>query len=377
MNFSGGGFEVDVAIMGAGLSGLACAITLEKHGVTPTVFEARRKVGDRFVNGEALLSIFTRPVHDCIASLSEDYGIFLKPTSHIQKMEIYSKREKALIEGKLGFTNIRGREADSFESQLERQLRTKIQFNSEKSYEQLAKEYTHVVLATGDGSYAKKNRNYREDLTVSIKGVTVEGSFDPFSVSAWLDYDLAPYGYSYLIPFSEKEAGVALSISNIPQNAHVDINRLWDSFYQKLQEDMKQELRVTDEYQITNYVTGICETPRIGNTFYVGNCFGTMMPFMGFGQYPSILSGIYAAYDLCGIGKYEELMEPLRKSYDDSLVLRRAMEQLTNDGLDRIIHRLDGFLGEKIMEMKFISPLKLASHLLLPYIKLTNGVSKS
>ena len=26
---------MDIAIMGAGLSGLACAITLEKHGITP------------------------------------------------------------------------------------------------------------------------------------------------------------------------------------------------------------------------------------------------------------------------------------------------------------------------------------------------------
>ncbi len=32
---------MNVAIMGAGLSGLACAITLEKMGVTPTIFEKR------------------------------------------------------------------------------------------------------------------------------------------------------------------------------------------------------------------------------------------------------------------------------------------------------------------------------------------------
>jgi flavin-dependent dehydrogenase len=377
MNHSGGGFKVDVAIMGAGLSGLACAITLEKNGLTPTIFEKRGKVGDRFVNGEVLLSIFTRPVHDCIASLSEDYGIFLKPTSPIQKLEIYSKHEKAVIEGRLGFTNIRGREADSFESQLERQVKSDIHFHSGKSYEQLANEYTHVVMATGDGAYAKKNRNFREDLAVSIRGATVEGEFDHFTVMAWLDYDLAPYGYCYLIPFSEKEASISIAIPDIPQNADVDINRLWDSFYLKVQSQLQQNLPITDEFQITNYVMGVCETPRIGNTFYVGNCFGAMMPFMGFGQYASIVSGVYAAYDLCGLGKYEELMEPLRKSYDDALVLRRAMEHFTNDGLDRIILGLNGFIGEKIFEMKAINPLKLAGHLLKPYIKLTNGGSKT
>lgn len=56
-------------------------------------------MGDRFVNGEVLLSIFTRPVHDCIASLSEEYGIYLKPTSNNQRMELFSKHEKAIIEG--------------------------------------------------------------------------------------------------------------------------------------------------------------------------------------------------------------------------------------------------------------------------------------
>jgi hypothetical protein len=42
-------------------------------------------------------------------------------------------------------------------------------------------------------SYAKKTRNFREDLTVSIKGATVEGTFDLYEVKAWLNYDLIPY----------------------------------------------------------------------------------------------------------------------------------------------------------------------------------------
>jgi flavin-dependent dehydrogenase len=49
---------MNIAIMGAGLSGLACAITLEKHGITPEIYESRSRVGDRFVNWEVLLSIF-------------------------------------------------------------------------------------------------------------------------------------------------------------------------------------------------------------------------------------------------------------------------------------------------------------------------------
>lgn len=362
---------MDVAIMGAGLSGLACAITLEKNGITPTIYEKRSKVGDRFVNGEILLSILSRPVQDCLESLSEDYGIYLKPTSPIHKLELFSKNERAVIEGQLGYTNIRGREQHSFESQLEEQTKATIHFNSDKTYEQLLSSYSHVILATGDGKDAKRTRNYREDFTVSIKGATVEGVFDQYSVAAWLNYDIAPFGYCYLIPYSEKEANISLAIPDLPENRDIQINNLWDKFYDLARSQLNQDLPITDQFQITNYSIGICQSARIGNTFYVGNCFGTVMPFLGFGQYASILSGIYAAYDICGLGKYEELMMPLRQSYGDSLVLRRAMEKLSNKGLDRIVHSLQGTIGNKLFQTNLINPLRVASFLLRPYIKLT------
>lgn len=356
--------------MGAGLSGLACAITLEKNGINPTIFEKRSKVGDRFVNGEVILSIFDKPVHDNIEKLSEEYGIYLKPTSNIQKMELISKNEKAVIEGDLGFANVRGREQDSFESQLEQQTQSTIHYNSEETYEELLSHYSHVVVATGDGDYAKMTRNFREDLTVTIRGATIEGSFDRYVVKAWLDYDIAPFGYCYFIPYSDHEANISLAIPDLPENADINLDRLWDLFYEKVRSEFEQDIRITDQFQITHYPIGICQTARIGNTFYVGNCFGTTMPFMGFGQYASILSGVFAAYDLCGLGKYEELMKPLRESYEDSLVLRRTMEQLSNKGLDRIIHSLQGYWGEKLFQTNTINPLKVASFLLRPYIKM-------
>ncbi|MCM3672070.1 NAD(P)/FAD-dependent oxidoreductase [Mesobacillus maritimus] len=366
---------MEVAIMGAGLSGLACAITLEKNGITPTIFEKRSKVGDRFVNGEALLDIFTRPVQDCIASLSNDYGIYLKPTSAIQRMELFSKNEHAVIEGHLGFTNIRGRNHDSFESQLEQQTEAIIHYNSEKTYEQLLSEYTHVVMSTGDGAYAKKTNNFREDLSVSIKGATVEGSFDKNTVMAWIDYDISPFGYCFLIPYSEKEANISIAIPELAENADVEISDRWDTFYSMVQSQLKQKLPITDQFQITRYLMGICNLARIGNTFYVGNNFGTMMPFMGFGQYASIVSGVYAAYDLCGLGSYEELTKPLRQSYEDSLVLRRAMEQISNEGLDLVIRSLNGYWGGKLFLTKAINPIRVASYLLRPYIKMKKGVT--
>jgi flavin-dependent dehydrogenase len=366
-----------IAIMGAGLSGLACAITLEKHGIEPAIFEKRSRAGDRFVNGEVLLSMLVHPVRDCIASLSDKYGVYLQPTAPIQKLAIHSQHETAVMEGPLGFINIRGRQEESFEAQLERQVQSKISFDSDLTYEDLVKEYTHVILATGDADHAKRNRNFREDLTVSISGATVEGRFDRFEVQTWLDYAIAPYGYGYLIPYSESEANVVVALPDQPgiEGREDDLLRIWDAIYEKVQGKLGQKLRVTDSFQIRRYPMGICESARVGNTFYVGNNFGSMMPFLGFGQYNALLTGVYAAYDLCGLGSYEQLSEPLRKSYEHSLVLRRAMENVADEGLDRIVHLLSGRLGDKLFLANALNPLKLASYLLRPYIKWKQGTT--
>lgn len=359
---------IKIAIMGAGLSGLACAITLEKQGITPVIFEQRSQVGDRFVNGEILMPILERPVRDNIAYLAEKHGIFLQPLSNIKTLIVHSEHEQARISGNLGFVNARGREADSFENQLARQVKSKIIFNSQASYEELLGDFTHVVLATGDAAYAAKLQDFQQDLTVTLKGVTVEGSFDRFTVASWLDNRLAPQGYGYLIPFSEKEATVVIGYPDYPQNTEQDINILWDRFYHRVCQDLNQTLKVTDRFEITRYIMGICKYPRIGNTFFVGNCFGTMMPFMGFGQFPSILSGIYAAQDLCGLGNYEQLTKHLRVSYRNSLVMRRSFEQLNNRKLDMVVKSLNGYWGKLLFNTKLVDPLKIASYLLRPWV---------
>lgn len=59
--------------MGAGMSGLSCAIVLEKKGIYPAIFEKRSSVGDKFVNGEATFSILNRPIGDELKYLKDTY----------------------------------------------------------------------------------------------------------------------------------------------------------------------------------------------------------------------------------------------------------------------------------------------------------------
>ncbi len=367
-----------VAIMGAGMSGLSCAITLEKHGITPTIFEKRGSVGDRFINAEAMFSILSRPVKDCLPYIAENYHINLKPIDKVDKFFIHSKNEIGTIDGHIGYTNIRGRHENSFERQLEKQVKDSINFNSTYEYEELCKDFEYVVLATGDGAYASHLGNYNCDLTCTIKGVTVEGEFVKSNPHVWFNYELLPKGYAWLIPFSEKEANLVMAYPDYHDNIKLDINEIWDKFYSLACRDLEQSFRITDNFEVTRYMMGICNKPKIDNTYFVGNCFGSISPGLGFGQFAAILTGIYSAYDICKVGNYEELTKPLFENYNHSLVFRRFMESLTDDEIDSGVKNLDSKIMSELVDFicssnRSIDILKLST----PTMRLWNNYKES
>lgn len=365
-----------IAIMGAGMAGLSCAVTLEKHGVFPEIFEKRSRVGDRFINMEAMFSILDRPVKDSVGFLKDEYDIHLKPISRVNKAVFHSKHNTGCIEGTIGYTNIRGRHEDSYECQLSRQVKSKIHFNSKYSYYDLCKEFDYVILATGDGAYAAQFGNYRCDLSCTLKGATVEGEFIADIVNLWFNYDIIPKGYGYLVPFNKKEANIVVAFPDYPQNIRMDLDSMWDIFFNLVSTAMDQSFRITDRFKISNYMMGICSKPVIENTYYVGNCFGTISPGLGFGQFASVLTGVYSAYDLCGLGKYEELVKPLFENYEHSLVLRRFLEGLDDDKLDIFIKNLDNRVTNDLIDKIFsntsdIDLLKLFN----PSMKILNYIN--
>lgn len=354
--------------MGAGLSGLVCAIILEKHGIEPVIFEKRGCVGDRFANGEILLSFLSRPVRDEIAYVSDVHGVCLQPVSHIRNLILHSERQKAVVSGHLGFCNLRGNDFKSFEHQLARQVKSKIVYNSTETYEQLIQDFSHVVLATGDAAYALEMQNYRQDFTSKTNGYRVSGNFDRYTVRTWLNNKLAPYGYGYLIPISEKEADLGLWYPEYEHNRQENPNVLLNQFYRQVCRDLGQEFSMDYRFEVHRYIIGICLYPRIGNTYFTGNCFGAITPYLGFGQFVSILTGIYAAFDICGKGSYEELTKPLRRNYENSLVLRRAWEQLDNRRFDRMVKFFGSWIGNKLLTSK-MDVVKLASYLARPWLQ--------
>ncbi|QSO54523.1 FAD-dependent oxidoreductase [Alicyclobacillus curvatus] len=359
-----------VAIMGAGLSGLACAIELERNGIEPFIFEKRSIVGDRFVNGEVLLSMFARPIQDEIQYLSEEHNIYLQPTANISRFVMASRRKTAVLEGRIGFSNIRGRHENSFEQQLKNQLKAPIHCDSCYTYEDLLAEYTHVVVATGDASHANSIVGYDTDLSVTLMGRSVQGSFSRYTIYSWFDERFAPKGHGYLIPYSETEANIVIAYPEYGDVQTDSQEQMWTLFQNRVETDLNQSLITTDSFHIHGYPMGTAHFPRVGNTFFVGNNLGSLMPFFGFGQFTSILSGIYAARDICGRGSYEESIKGIQQSYRASLVMRRAFEKLNDDSLDLLVQKLSGRWGHWLLTTRH-DVLKWVSYAL----RLWTGVS--
>ncbi|MBS4539172.1 NAD(P)/FAD-dependent oxidoreductase [Clostridium sp. D2Q-11] len=357
---------MDVGIIGAGLSGLCCAITLEKHGINPIVYESREEVCDRFINCEIFMHVQTHPIKDVFKFFSEELDIFLQPISKLDELVIHSPNNKSKLTGDIGFSSVRGRHNLALSKQLEKQYKGKIIFNSKYSYEEIQERHTHIIVAPGDGKYSEKLNNYTTDLTVSLKGAIVEGNFNKNTTVAWLNNDFAPKGYGYFIPLSDDKANIVLAYPEYDENKELNMDELWNVFIKRARKDLNQSLKKIDGFQIRNYYLGKCIKPRVGNTFFVGNCFG-IMPFLGFGQFTSILTGVYAAYDILGIGNYEKLVKDLEKSYKNSLVLRRGLEKLDNKKLDTLVNSIDGKVGKIIFNNK-IDYLSVFSNILKPII---------
>ncbi|WP_070121042.1 FAD-dependent oxidoreductase [Bacillus marinisedimentorum] len=350
-----------VAIMGAGLAGLSCAVTLEKFGITPHVFEKRGQVGDRFVMSELILSMMHPPIKDSIRYLAEEHQLYIRPVSNLSTLWIHSPNESVAIRGNLGFINVRGKHPDAFEKQLASDLKVPITFHSENSYEKLLREYTHIILATGDAAYTEKIQQLDVAYTTTLRGMTVSGTFKRTEGQAWFDNRFAPKGMGYLLPFSDTKAMLVLAYPEYPEIKALDEEKLWKTFIHTAKNTLNQKLEVVDSFHINNYIVGKSGHARIGNTFFTGNCFGGIMPFMGFGQFESMLTGIYAAYDLAGKGNYDDLTAPLKESYRLSLTLRHAIEQLDNAGLDKLVRSLKNPAAQKILLNDKLHSLKWAA----------------
>lgn len=350
-----------VAIMGAGLAGLSCAVLLERNCIIPDVYESEHKVGARFANTEAIMNLLDYPVKDSLRYIKDRYGVKVQPLNPLKSLIINGPGCSAKILGELGYITARGNYPEALEVQLGDLSRAKIVMNSYFTLDDLKERYDYVVVATGNEKEPMRQQVWETDVVANLLGANIIGSFDPNTAQVWLNDLFAPSGYCFLLPYNEKTASLTIAV---PGTEGTDLEELWHRFLRII--DWNYEIK--DTFSLYSYEIGRNKDLVKDKIIFVGNAGGFLMPFLGFGQFTSMLSGFEAAKAILkgNLKTYEESMEPLIKSYHHSLNMRKIISSMNNEWYDRVIRMLQ-IAPFNITFSKFPLPvLKAISAILSP-----------
>jgi flavin-dependent dehydrogenase len=317
-----------VAVIGAGIAGLACAHELEMYGIEPVIFEQKNKSGDLFDHCGATLELFTRP-HDPLEYMKNNFSITIKPLQTLKTIIMNSPSRTATIKGNLGYLILRGQHEPSAETQLHCSVKSKVNFNNRANYAELAREYEHVVVANGTHDVSRTLGTWSAVYQTHLIGANVLGQFDIEAMIMWINTRFAKNAYAYLTPIEKNRAFLGLVVpDSTPDQAREHWKLFWE--IEKLPWDIVFESMV-------EHVSGFVYPHQIDNILLAGTAGGFLEPFLGFGLLSSAQSGVLAGRAIATGKKYEELLQQLKEDMKHSLAFRKMFSNLGNADMDRLI----------------------------------------
>lgn len=322
-----------VAIIGAGIAGLSAAISLEKYGVIPDVFERKPKVGELFNHVAGLLQVINRPIKDPLEYLDNTIGISIAPLNVLNKVIMHGPTVTSTVKSdKLGYMFLRGQGTNSVENQMYEKLTTNVNFNVNADYKKLKEEYDYVIVATGNHQIPKENGCWHELVNTWVRVADVVGKFDTTALIMWINILYCKSGYVYLTPFNENRATLVMIVPYIIRD---ELQYYWDTFLKIEKIDM-DIINMVD----LQHTSGRCFPHRYQNLFFVGNAGGAIEPFLGFGMFNSVISGALAAKSIATGSDFEKDMIFLTNENMKMLEFRKALDLMNNEKLDKLIKLL-------------------------------------
>lgn len=320
-----------VAIIGAGTSGLSCAIELEKNGIFPVIFERNGFIGEYQSHVSAFMGIITRPVADPVKYIDKKLGIKLKPLNQFRKVIHYSPNNQVTVTGPLGHFMIRDKTENSIQAQLYSQIRSRVNFNRYVQPEDLEKEFDYVVVADGHWTAPTRYGIWQEVMRTWLRGGIFAGDFEDNTLHMWLDSELTNGVYIYLAPYSKNKAVIAHVVQNIE---HEDMNNYWNKFLES--RDILKKYDMLETWELPHHA-GTVTTNRVRNVYFTGAAGGGVEPFLGFGQFNAIVSGVMVARSIAHGLDIDVLLENLREKSRELSKLRPLMNAATNQDFDRLL----------------------------------------
>lgn len=322
-----------VAIIGAGPTGLACALQCEKYGVVTDIFETESDVGWDWPTVILLLNVFEVPMSGDIREyLKNNFKLDLQPLYRLKKLILKSPKERAEIKGNLGYFYPRGKHETSVENQLRRLLQTSsIRFNRPADYKELAKKYDYVVVATGNEVAAKELGVWEEAGTVYIESAKVEGEFNTETQYIFFNTEYSGQGYARLTPFDNYHAVVDL------YGIKIDLFDMDRKFFQFLRTEDLKDLEIKLRMFLPPFTTGKVKTFQIDNILLAGRAAGLTERLTGTGCIAALSSGFFAAEAMVKGKDYNTLVKPLQNHIENISSFRKLYEKLDNSRFDGMV----------------------------------------
>ncbi|MEG6523147.1 NAD(P)/FAD-dependent oxidoreductase [Desulfotomaculum sp. 1211_IL3151] len=319
-----------VAIIGAGVSGLACAHELEHHGIYPDIFEERPRVGEPFPHVAGLLQLMNRPVPNQLYWLKKDYHIDIHPLNTWKKLTMNSPNAKKVVKSRnFGYFLERGQGERSLETQLANKLKSPINFNCRADHSELAKEYDYVVVATGHRQVPATLGIWTENFISLVRGAIITGDFNPQELIMWVNTDYALGAYAYLTAFSRTRASLVLIHANATAQ---EMERHWRTFLKK----EKLNYQIEENFML-EHASGTVYPHQVRNIILIGVAGGFMESFLGFGTVSALRSGVLAGRAIAKKASFPKTAAELDKEMRRSVRIREILNTMHNNDYDHLI----------------------------------------
>lgn len=324
-----------IAIIGAGPSGLACAIECERLGIIPDVFERDKSIGWIWPSITVNLNLFDQDMGDINNYLYNKFGIDLLPLHKCKSFTLKSPNKETRVEGKLGYFFARGKDPNSIENQLLNKLeKTPVHYNSPADYKELAKKYDYVVVATGIDTTAKELDVWEQKGLVHMYGGLAVGKFSKGTSTLYFNTEYAGTGYARVTPYNSTQAIVKVYNFDCKQS---NVDSLFTKF---LEIENLTHLQFLFKLTPPMFSVGKVKKFQVGNVLLTGRAAGLTERLVGVGASFAIASGVYAARAMIKGKDYDTLITPLQEHIENISAFRDAMKNIDNDGFDRAISML-------------------------------------
>lgn len=322
-----------IAILGAGLAGLACAHELERLGLQPEIFEQTSRVGRPFRVVETMAQFMHHDPHqDVFEYVRHDLRLPLNPQAAIRRACLHSRNGEAHLTGHLGYVTVRGPDERSLERQLLRHVKSPVSYQQAPDVYEIQHQYDWVVVATGNQHWTREFLQWEHDLTWCLRGAVVKGAFNPAELHFFFDTRYAKTGYGLLAPLDEQTATVGVGI---PGATLQEAEQYWETFRTEQGHFWEQE---EEQIKVPDFDCGVTHRHVLGNVMLIGNAGGFVEGLGLTGQCGAMASGVFAARQIAlGDRSLDRFVRRWRTRYKHFRRIRHTINAWTDADMDRMV----------------------------------------